>query len=326
MKPLHKILMVATTFVLAAATGHVMQNPASFGLNETPTQPAGVAQRFDVENLQQVANVDVAQPKFLSAGIGGEAIAQLPALPGLRPPEDIPTTAPMPENTQQMTGGFAQDCAAPELTLGEAPSASVQLTLNAPCAAGQMVTIRHEGLVLPITLSDRGFWSGVLPVMLPQARFTADLPDGMQLVAVQTVSGLDALNRVALSWHGAAPLALHALENGSSFGDAGDVSAVAPRTADTTLGGWMAHFETDPDAVHVQIYTSPLAMTDIHLQVEASVSDATCGKDIGAEVRRVIGGKAEAPARISLAMPACDDAEGAVMMPLPDFPLSVAAN
>lgn len=320
MKLLHKILMVGTTFVLAAATGHVMQNPARFGLHEVPAGTADVAQRFEVDNLQQVANID---PPPIGAG---EGIAQLPTPPDLRLHSDTAATGAVPQDIPTETGGFAQGCAAPELTLGEAPSASVQLTLNAPCDAGRTVTIRHEGLALPVTLSDRGHWTGVVPVLAAQAHFTADLPAGQHLEAEQPVSGLAGLNRVVLSWQGDAPIALHGFEYGASFGDVGDVSPLTPRTADTPLGGWMAYFEEAAAPVHVQIYTAPLGMTDIHLQMEAAVSPTSCGKDLGAEVRRVIGGKAEAPANITIAMPECDDAEGAVMMPLPDFPLSVATN
>lgn len=322
MKPLHKILMVATTFVLAAATGHVMQNPARFGLHEVPAGTSDVAQRFEVDNLQQVANID---PPPAGAAME-ESLAQLPALPDLHVPADVTAPDAVPQDIGSGTGGFAQTCAAPELTLSAAPAASVQLTLNAPCDAGATVSIRHEGLTLPITLSDRGLWTGVVPVLAAQAHFAVELPDGNRLEADQPVSDLSGVNRVALSWQGDAPLALHGFEYGASFGDLGDISASAPRTADTPLGGWMASFEGATAPVHVQVYTALIGMTDIHLQMEAAVSQSSCGTDIGAEVRRVISGKAEAPAQITLAMPDCDDAVGAVMMPLPDFPLSVATN
>lgn len=333
MKPLHKIIMVGTTFVLAAATGHVMQNPAQFGLQSRATG-AEVAPLREVENVQSVANID---PSVQVSGLSIEGVPELPTAPLPRLSVADGAIGQMPSDPNTVSTGFAAaldgappvpeatTCAEPELQWLEGASATVLLTLSAPCLPGQTAMLRHEGLDMPIQLSDQGAWSGPVPALAREARIAVALPDGMVLEVAQTVSGLEKLNRVAL-FGTAPPLALHGLEYGSAFDEVGDVHPLAPRAADTTLGGWMASFTVPGAAPYAQIYTAPADLTDLRLEVEAEVSPALCGQDAQASVQRLLGGKAEVPAALSIALPDCDDATGSVMMRLPDFPLAVALN
>lgn len=324
MKPLHKIVLVCTTFVLAAATGHVMQNPARFGLNEAenPAAPA------DVTNIQPVANIAEA-PEITLAQLEQGAAPQLPGAPMMRPLAQDIATAPAPVETGLAVSGFATGCGAPQIGVAPAASASVLLSVEAPCHGGALVTISHEGLALPVRLSPDGSWSGVVPALAEAASYDVDLPDGTIVSATQRVSGLGGVNRIALNWQGAAGFVLHAREYGSDYGAAGDVTLAAPRNAETPLGGWMAVFAEGAGAPQVQIYTAPASMTDIRLELEAALSAETCGQDLQAELHRWVGGQAEAPVALSLSMPDCDapegGLEGGVVMPLPDFPLTLAA-
>ena len=61
------------------------------------------------------------------------------------------------------------------------------------------------------------------------------------------------------------------------------------------------------------------------LVLEAPVTPESCGKDLQGAVLRPVGSRTE-QVPLSLAMPDCGDGDGAVMMPLPGFPLAVAAN
>ncbi|MGD9916795.1 MAG: hypothetical protein AB7U46_02165 [Paenirhodobacter sp.] len=328
MKPLHKILMVSTTFMLAAATGHVMQNPEAFGIAARGNGQPGAVVGGDLglENITPVANVEQPGKAVLVSGLSIEGEAQLPQLPAMRAPQADPAIAALPADTDPETPGFASDCAAPVLSLGAATQGAVRLDLDAPCAAGATVTIRHEGLALPVTLDATGGWHGLVPALAQEARFEADLPGGKTLAAIEEVNDLGTLNRVVLSWTGPAQLALNAFEYGSGYGGAGHVAPTTPRNADTPLGGWMTGFSGGSEQAHVQVYTAPASLTDVHFDLEAAVDAQSCGQDLQADLRRLIGGKAEAPMALSIAMPDCDDAEGAVMMPLPDLPVSVAAN
>lgn len=346
MKPLHKIIMVGTTFVLAAATGHVMQNPARFGLQEQQAgaNSAALVPGLELRNVQQVANIEADTAPVQVSGLQIEGQPQLPATPQLRTPGNDVAVGAMPVDVPATGSGFTpldgltppapaelttiapRTCAEPTLQWRNAASASVLISIAAPCDAGQMVVLEHEGLRLPITLSDRGDWSGVVPALVSDAVITATLPDGTQLSAEEKVSGLEKVNRVVLAGKGTVPLALHGLEYGSDFNEVGDVHALAPRTADTPLGGWMAAFSAPGVEDYAQIYTAPVNLGDLRLEIEAPVDAEACGIDTTAQVQRVLGGKLEAAKALSIALPECDDAEGAVMMRLPDFPMSLASN
>ncbi|SOC19087.1 hypothetical protein SAMN05877809_11096 [Rhodobacter sp. JA431] len=313
MKPLHKVLMVGTTFVLAAATGHVMQNSANSGLQE--------AQAPQVTREHSSPALDA---------LHSEAPAQATTAPDLAVPPMMRTplfetdlAAALPTDALDI-GGFAKPaCAAPQIALAPAPLASVQMTVTAPCLAGQEAKITHAGLTFPIFLSPEGEWTGILPAMSTKPQFSFDFGGGEITSLVAEISGLENVNRIALSAPAQAGVSLHGLEYGAGYDGAGDVSALAPRTADTPLGGWMAVFG-DAETT-VQIYSAPANMSDIRLEMLAEAVPETCGQDVHAQAIRLLRGVAEAPAPITVAMPGCDDAFGAVVMPLPDFPLSLAS-
>ena len=117
MKPLHKILMVSTTFMLAAATGHVMQNPEAFGIaTRGAGQPGAIlGGDFGLENITPVANVEEPGKAVLVSGLSIEGEAQLPQLPAMRAPQADPGIAALPADPDPETPGFASDCAAPVL-------------------------------------------------------------------------------------------------------------------------------------------------------------------------------------------------------------------
>jgi hypothetical protein len=316
MKPLHKIAMVFTTLLLAAATGHVMQSAAPGGTEAPAPEPAAAAQpqpdpQSNPQPEQQLARTAEHLPAL--------------GLPPMRKPLPAPGMGPLPQDSAHQASGFApQTCAPPQIALEPAASASVRLSLAAPCLAGQTATIHHAGLALPITLSAAGDWSGIIPALLPQARFSVALADGTTLEATQAVTGLADLNRIALVTGARTPVQLHSFEYGSGHGGAGDVNPADPRSPDTPLGGWMAVFASATAQPQVQIYTAPASMADLRLELEAGVDPASCGKDLTAEAHRLLRGVAEVPAEITLAMPDCNDGDGTVVMQLPDFPIAVA--
>ncbi|TKD18179.1 hypothetical protein FBT96_11255 [Rhodobacter capsulatus] len=310
MKPIHKIAMVCTTFVLAAATGHVMQTAAPEGLHAGSARPVTAA-------VMPGARVHLAE------------VAPAPALvlpkltvPAMRRPAAEAALGPLPQDS----GVAPTGCAAPQLQAELAPGASVRLTVLAPCHGAEPAEIRHAGLRLPIRLSDDGGWSGLVPAFAEQAVFALGLPgEGTAPQVALRVPTLATVNRLAVTFAPETGLQLHGYEYGAAPGSIGDVSVALPRAADTPLGGWITSFGPPGAAQAVQIYSAPAAMSDIRLVLEAPVTPQTCGKDMAGSVLRQLG-KATDQAQLSLAMPGCDDGEGAVMMPLPGFPLAVAAN
>ena len=306
MRPIHKIAMVCTTFVLAAATGHVMQTAAPEGPRADPSQPVTAA-------VMPGARGHLAAPAL-----------SLPRLTGpvMRRPAAEAALGPLPQDIETAPGA----CAAPQLQAALAPGASVRLTVLAPCHPGALAEIRHAGLRLPVRLSEGGGWSGLVPAFAEQALFQLGLPGATATATVTlAVPTLPTVNRIAVILPPASGAELHGYEYGAAPGSIGDVSAAAPRDAETRLGGWITSFGQPGAAQAVQIYSAPAAMADLSLVLEAPVTPESCGKDLQGAVLRPVGTRTE-QVPLSLAMPDCGDGEGAVMMPLPGFPLAVAAN
>jgi len=315
MKPLHKIVMVFTTLLLAATTGHVMQS----AVPERSADPV-------VPSPEPVAGAPSAPALPAAAPAFAQSRHRAPNLdtPKMRAPlaDSTPDAIPL-DSLAEAKGFAAPGCAAPMLETRATASASVAVTLAVPCLGGQKARIRHEGLTLPITLAADGHWRGTVPALATEAHLTVMLPDGTELAATQAVSGLKEVNRIAVATGGLRGVQLHGLEYGSGPDGPGDVNPRAQRAPDTPMGGWLAVFEDD--ATQVQIYSAPASMSDVRLELTAAVGPDTCGKDVHAEARRLLRGVAEAPAEIIVAMPACDDGDGMVLVPLPEFPLNLAA-
>ncbi|MBZ4020925.1 hypothetical protein CKO11_00430 [Rhodobacter sp. TJ_12] len=331
MKPLHKIILVGTTFVLAAATGHVMQNSAQYGLEPGTAAPQQAAQSAQAAPVQLARQV--------------RAAPDLPMPPAMRAPGRLPDLGALPQDGAQ-TGGFAAiapaanttdpsgtdtaeaaepACAAPQLTAEAAPMASVRLTVVAPCQPSLATDIRTEGLRLPIVLSDEGRWSGIVPALSTEAVYAVMLPKGtMPAMAQVAVPDVAEVNRIAITIGNAPGFALHGYEYGSMPDGAGDVSLANPRDAMTALGGWMMAFDAPGARMPVQIYTVPASMSDVRLALELPVTAQTCGGTKVGAVLRQMAGRIEDDTVLRLEMPACDDGGGYVLMPLPDFPVSLA--
>lgn len=302
MKPIHKIAMVCTTFVLAAATGHVMQQSTPEGMVADPAPPA---------TAQPVRRAAVPLPEI------APVVPPL-AVPAMRRPVDGATLGPLPQDVGR--------CAVPQLRADPAPGALVRLTVTAPCHAAERAEIRHEGLRLPIQLSDTGRWSGLVPAFAEEAVFQLGLDGGAPPSRVTLrLPEVAEVNRIAVTLPADSATQLQGYEDGAAPGSIGDVSASAPRAAGTRLGGWITSYRLPGAAQAVQIYSAPAAMSDIRLALETPVTPQNCGKDLVGVVLRQLG-KVTDRAQLTLAMPACGEAEGAVVMPLPDFPLSLAAH
>lgn len=323
MQKLRKVSIVAATFLLAAATGHVMQTA------QGPVPGADPAEGLPAPLTAAGATV---------TGLTISEVAALPQLPA-RPlsPEALRAEPAAP--AEPAVQGFQPTCAPASLSLDPMPRALVSVALSAPCDPGATVTLRQGAMDFAARLDAAGRWSGVIPALGPAVSVATTLPAGEELTAQKAVAGTDLVDRVILLWSGPAEVHLNAYEYGSDYGGAGHIFAAAPRTPDTPLGGYMLAYGDGAEGPHAEVYSAPAAMTDIRFDLEAPVTAASCGHDVQAQVLRVRAGQIEAPVPVNFAMPDCaeglqpvDGAEagadlgGSVVLDLPQAVVSLAAT
>lgn len=328
MKNAKHVMTIAATFLVAAATGHMMQNSNEIGarLRGDPL-PGSVGAALGVTGITPVSSqpgTEGAAPRVASGGAG----TSFPPVPMIRLPADLELPG-MDLAADAPSGGFAHVCArAPTLSLSAAPDAFVAVEIDAPCAANSPFTLNQGAIGFTGQTDAAGKWQGAVPALGPEARIEAVFPDGLRTTAALSVPGAAALNRVALSWDADPAIGLHVFEAGATVAQTGHVSATAPRVAGTTLGGYLTVLgdEEAPAPRFAQIYSAPAGLAEIALEFVAPVNEATCGTDLEAVSQRSLGGRGEDPVAIRVAMPDCDAIGDAVVMRLPALPLVFAAR
>lgn len=125
---------------------------------------------------------------------------------------------------------------------------------------------------------------------------------------------------------------LHAYEFGAEYGQSGHVHAGQPRAPGQDGRGFLSVLgdAAIADGRRAQVYSFPHGEAprngSVSLEIEAPVTDASCGKPLEANAIEMLGGVTGQTRRITLDMPSCDGQGGYVVLPgvLPD--LRIAMN
>ena len=265
------------------------------------------------------ARTESGDAQIILAAVGATAGPALPADPrhavlprhkvALAVPEDLPSPGALPH-----FGPLGLLCAA-SLTAEPAPGATVDLTVQTPCLAGEPVTLRHGPLEATYRASTSGVVRARFPAFEPLAEFTADLVDGQTLSAAAAVPGAAGYERMVTMWpagrHG---LSVHAYEFGSGPGGAGHVWHGAPRqpaVAESGRGGYLLELGTPgvTDGRLAEVYSFPAVgarrQGAVRLALSAEVSPETCGMPIEAVTLQIGDGLPGAPVAVSLPVPDC---------------------
>lgn len=290
---LGKLLTIGGTLGCAVSTSYLalngLANPAySDGVSEqVVTAPLEVS---DIEvsvlsGLRNITLTSVTTPQSGTDQPGAATLRAAPKLPGPTGHADCKVTA----------------------TATEAPMASVNLSVSAPCHGNRPVIVHHSGLAFTEITSPDGRLDVAVPALAENAVFVVALDDRHGAAASTRVSGLDGYDRIALQWAGKAGFQIHALEFGASYGEVGHV------WADPTARGQgrVTHLG-DPDLPEsqvVEIYSFPSGTTGnsgtIALTLEAEVTDSNCGQSFSAQSLEL---RENTPLRfrdLSLTMPDC---------------------
>jgi len=213
-------------------------------------------------------------------------------------------------------------------------AAMVKVSLSAPCAATQIATIHHEGMMFSVALDEEGQAEFLLPVLTENALVIAALEGGEGAVLTHQVPSLGTYDRVVVQWKGDIGVELHAREWGSEYGDAGHVWYGAPRDAGAI--SYQVGFLTrlgvvDSDSALVaDVYTFPTTMSDgggmIELSVETEINAINCDQEITAQTIQISPFAERVAHDLELALPECDAVGDFVVLAMPVQDIQLASN
>ena len=325
-----EIITTAGTLACAVGIGFFMQN--------SQTVPGAANQGAPLANAE-ASVLSVEEIVLTAANFDEEEVAAAPDEVVTRPqPEEVaapqqPSTPPQQETMgvemvadeqtaaldtvdapMTDTNALEETCL---ITANARPMAAamVNLTLDAPCLAGERVTVHHSGLLFHQSTDANGTFDIAVPAMAQEAVFIVAFSNGEGAVAQTTVDELSDYDRVALQWKGDTGFGLHALEFGADYGTEGHVYAEATRdmaTAVTGQGGFMARLgdENVPDGLLAEVYTFPTGTTSgegkIDLSVETQVAENNCGLEIEAQTLQTSRGLDITTKDLTLSVPDCD--------------------
>ena len=329
MSQLKKYGQIGATFAVALGVGFVMQNgdalAARFGGQTAPTVTAQATTMPTSIQPASVIPIPYTRPD-------GEHEMETPVVDELiilaRPsrPESIQAprdpAAPLllaAAEADQVTGlveeaapAAMEPACAPVLSAATAPGAMVELSLTAPCFPATAVTIHHQGMIFGAVTDADGLTNLSVPALSELAVFFADF-GGFGAGASASVPDIAGFERAVLQWQGDANLGLHALENGAGYGTPGHVSAAAPGDVGRALsaeGGFLVRLgdAAAPQALFAEVYTFPgtgLSRAGVALNVEAAITEASCGRRVSAQTIQITPGEAIAARDLDMTLPGC---------------------
>jgi hypothetical protein len=343
-----KVALAAATIVVALGSGYVLQSTSRVG----PKRVALAQKPVAITPLAAGVGSAAPRPTVVTAATSPERRT----LPGTEPeaealklpdtafaPQIAPPAAPArtaekqdefdtapTDATDMMLSGDSINCPI-SLNLTAAPKAMIDVTLLAPCNAGQRVVMRHGGLAVTGQTTLSGALFAVLPAMDEDAVVSILFPDGSEASEDINLPDLPIYRRIAVQWQDKDSFELHAFEDGAEFGASGHVSASNPHSRIAGIpskNGFMTLLGDDSVSFPMMaaVYTYPIDFSvPVDISVEATVTAATCDRELLGELLLSEGGS-HASTDLTLATPDCG-AIGDVLVlnnPLPDLKLATA--
>lgn len=239
--------------------------------------------------------------------------AAMPQLPAISSVEVAVLTAPATGDVALAPLSEASTECPMNVTATPAPAALLEITVEAPCLAREVVTISHMGLVATEMLGAEGKTSVTLPALAADAHVDITFENGETIDAMAKVPDFAAYDRVALVWQGEAGVALNAYEDGAEYGAQGYIGTTAmgaPERALAGEGGFLTAFGNAgiPGAMMGYVYSYPKALTteghSVEVEVDVEVTADNCGREVSARFLRPAD--EYTPQQITASMPSCD--------------------
>lgn len=309
MKLKRRLSLVVLIMTIALGSGHLTQNVSKHVMvasASTASKPVAI--------VLVAAGPEMGAPKPRSVATSMQHMSFADAT-DVQPLQNLFTLPDDPiieadfDVAGHINGPTANKCAV-SLDLAAEPAAMIAVTLMAPCQPNKRVVLRHAGLAVTGKTSGTGALFVLLPALNSTASVSVRFPDDQTFTKDLYIPEADTLRRFGVQWLGDDAFQLHAFENGSDYGETGDVSAADPQqylAGQPQTGGYLAVLGDDQvdQPMLAEVYTYPTAPnTDVRIVVEAAVTKGTCGREILGETLADRGGDVTIT-DLTLAMPDC---------------------
>ncbi|WP_299152759.1 hypothetical protein [uncultured Tateyamaria sp.] len=316
MQHMKEIVTAVGTLAIAVGIGFVMQSSDTakdlYGAQSRPVsvlevlpKAKGLGDSVSADVLMQVQEIELtsATDSVAVSVPNGEAVVERVSAPSTADVVTEPDTMPL-----------GQSC---DITATAEPiaGAMVNLSLAAPCAINERLTVHHNGMMFTETTDQAGNLTVTVPALAEQAVFIMAFSNGDGAVAQTTVADIAEYDRVALQWRGQIGFELHAREFGADYGQPGHVwSGAEQNVVGLTTGdnGFIMQMGDTlaPEPLMAEIYSFASGMTPrdgtIDLSVEAEVTQNNCGVEIEAQSLEMMQGGQMKTKVLTLAVPDCD--------------------
>jgi len=194
-------------------------------------------------------------------------------------------------------------------------AAMVELSLNAECYPNERVTFHHSGMMFTEATDSDGKLFVKVPALADNAVFIVAFANGEGALANAEVSSLEFYDRMVVQSKANGALHINAFEFGAEFSGEGHVTVNSDRTmvdAAKGKGGFITELGNHDlgEALVAEIYTFPTSTSkvegEVHVSVDAEVTDENCGQRIEAQTLEVRGGGAMKVQDLTLPIPSCD--------------------
>lgn len=269
MRHLKEIATAVGTLAIAVGIGFVMQSsetaqarygadarPATIPDSEMADEPLNGNASADVLlEVQEIELTSATDPVAVPVPETESNVQRVAA----------PATAEIPQDTDVLP--LADGC---EMTANAATDAAamVTLTLNAPCAANERLTVHHNGMMFTETTDASGDLTVTVPALTTNAVFIMAFSNGDGAVAQAEVPDVNQYERTTLQWRGLAGFELHAREFGADYGQVGHIWSGVDQNVDGMTQGENGYIMRlgDPQSAEpliAEVYTFPSGYSEI---------------------------------------------------------------
>jgi len=316
MKHIKEVLTAVGTLGIAVGIGFVMQSSETakerYGAQARPAPVLQEPSEVTAVPLNTAASADIL---LQVQDIELTSASDMPEVSVPQTDEEVKLAAVTLDDLPPVPEGLAEqptcEISAQATTT---PGAMVILTLDAPCAPNERLTVHHNGMMFTAATDESGGATFTVPALAQDAVFIMAFSNGDGAVAQAKVADMANYDRVVLQWRGNAGFELHAREFGADYGDQGHQwSGKKPNVEGFVAGdnGMISRLGDTlaPEPLMAEVYTFARAMTKqpgvIDMSVETEVTANNCGREIEAQTLEFEPGGTLKTRNLTLSVPDC---------------------